>query len=339
VAKISERPASGRNRTCFRVWISLHQSAAPFRIQRKASGWQQRKVPYVRAFAKVERVEDAEAVCIKTAREDGLFLTEGMVVTHNTNFIILVTKGSEKYPAKPAEIENLQTQVRTVARVPVIVGDHRLDIKIVTPDNDQTLQPDRYNGLDARITARLYGMFMTGNFSAGAKGDDSIKLARVVARGLASRRNLLRRALQANIVKPMFDKNAELQSEVSLRFHPHRIDLDFDPAWSQYILQLRDRGDLSRETVLDEADFDQDDEARKRAKEKVKFDKIFEPVNVPVPGVTTGPANSGGGPPKTSARPDPKAAGTNRGGLRNGGGAAPGSGQGQPARNPSKKAK
>jgi hypothetical protein len=221
----------------------------------------------------------------------------------------------------------------------VIVGDHRLDIKIVTPDNDKTLQPDRYNGLDARITARLFQMFETGNFSAGAKGDDSIKLARVVGRGLSSRRQMLRRALESNIVKPMFEKNPQLVAEVNLRFHPKRIDLDFDASWAQYILQLRDRGDLSRETVLDEADYDQHDEARKRTKEKELFDKIFEPVNVPVPGVVTNPSgNAGGGAPNKPVRNDPKAGGANRGGLRNGGGAAPGSGQGQAPRNPFKKA-
>lgn len=257
-----------------------------------------------------------------------------------TNFIILVTKGSDKFPAKPAELDNLQTQVRTVARVPVIVGDHRLDIKIITPNNDKTLQPDRYNGLDARITARLFQMFMTGNFAAGAKGDDSIKLARVVGRALQSRRQMLRRALEANIVKPMFEKNPQLLADVSLRFHPKRIDLDFDPSWAQYILQLRDRGDLSRETVLDEADYDQDDEARKREKEKEKYDEIFSPVNVPVPGVVTNPSgNRGGDQPTEPTRNDPKARGTDGGGLRNKGGAAPGTGQGQPPRDPFKRSK
>ena len=36
----------------------------------------------------------------------------------NTNFIVLVTKGSDKMPAKPGEIENLQEQVKVIARMP-----------------------------------------------------------------------------------------------------------------------------------------------------------------------------------------------------------------------------
>lgn len=244
-----------------------------------------------------------------------------------TNFIVLVTKGSDAIPARPEELSNLQMQVRTVARVPVIVGDHRLKVEIVTPKLDSTLQPERYNGLDARITARLYQMFMTGNFAAGAKGDDSIKLARVVARGLQARRHMLRRTIEKRIVRPTVEANDAFTGFVKLQFHPKRVDLDFDPAFANYILDLRDRGDLSRESVLDEVDFSQTDEARKRRMETEKYDKIFTPVNVPVPGVpNSGPASA-----------DPKAGGRRGGGLRNGGGAAPGTGQGQPPVNPRKK--
>lgn len=240
-----------------------------------------------------------------------------------TNFIVLVTKGSDSIPARPEEIKNLQAQVRTVARVPVIVGDHRLKVEIVTPKLDQTLSPDRYNGLDARITSRLYQMFMTGNFSAGAKGDDSIKLARVVARGLQARRHMLRRSIEAHLIKPTIEANEQFASHAKLLFHPKRVDLDFDPAFANYILDLRDRGDISRESVLDEVDFNQTDEARKREMEARKYDDIFTPVNVPVPGVT-----SNGG------TVDPKVGGRRGGGLRNGGGAAPGTGQGQPPTDP-----
>jgi hypothetical protein len=117
-----------------------------------------------------------------------------------TNFIVLVKKGTDQQPAKPMEITNLQAQVRTVAQVPVIVGDHRLSVEIITPKTDKTLEPERYNGLNGAITARLYGMFNTGNFAAGAKNDDSIKLAMVVARGMEARRRQLKRILERKVI-------------------------------------------------------------------------------------------------------------------------------------------
>ncbi len=323
----------GFDRVCHRVWISLDQQEAPFRLGRKVDQWKPRRHRIVRAIHVVEQIEDAEAVCIKTARDDGLFLTEGMVVTHNTNFIILVKKGSDTMPAKPAEIANLQSQVRTVARVPVIVGDHRLSVEIITPKTDQTLQPDRYNGLDARITARLYQMFMTGNFAAGAKGDDSIKLAKVVARGMESRRHMLRRTIERKIIKPIFEANEDLTTPSKLRFHPARIDLSFDAALVQFLIDVRDRGDMSRETYLNEVNIDQSDEALLRKREKDRFDKVFTPTNVPFgpaqPAVPGAPAAPGA--PKPAAE-DPRTAGRNKGGNRNGGGAAPGSGQGKAPR-------
>lgn len=59
---------------------------APFRLKRKADRYTTHQHPYLRSIVSAERVAPAKAICIKTARDDGLFLTEGMVVTHNTDF-------------------------------------------------------------------------------------------------------------------------------------------------------------------------------------------------------------------------------------------------------------
>lgn len=198
-----------------------------------------------------------------------------------TNFILLVKKGTDELPAKPAEVQMLAEQVRMNSRIPVIVGDHRIEIEIITPKTDNTLKPERYNAIDARIEARLFGMFFTGNYSAGAKGDDSIKLAKVVARGLETRRDIIAAFLQKNIFQRIIDMNPALTGHAELKFHPHRVAIDFDPAMAILLQALRDRGDISRESILDELGFDQDDEARKREKEAKDYDKIFTPTNVP----------------------------------------------------------
>jgi hypothetical protein len=265
-----------------------------------------------------------------------------------TNFIILVKKGSDAHPGKPAEIAALQAQWRTMARVPVIVGDQRLSIEIVTPKLDMTLNPEKYNGLDARLTARLYQMFMTGNFAAGAKSDDSVKLAKVVARGLESRRHMIRNAVEKHILRPTYAFNDQFTTMPELRFHPKRIALDFDPTFATFLLDLRDRGDLSRESILEEVDFDQLTEWRRRKNEKAKFDDVFE-TTVPYsdPKAQPNPAKHAGsptsGPPAKVGSPtmkaDPKSAGRRLGGNKGGGGAAPGTGQGQAPKNELKKSK
>ncbi len=248
-----------------------------------------------------------------------------------TNFIILIKKGSDAIPAKGSELLNLQGNVRTLARVPVIVGDHRLSVEIVTPKLDQTLKAERYNAIDARLTARLMGLMETGNYSAGAGGDDSLKLAKMASRVLESRRDRQIKIVHKKLIQETMKRSPELESEfVKMRYSPKRIALDLDPALFAMLQDLRDRGDLSRESILDEVGYDQDDEARRREAEKEEgYDKVFKPTNVPF----GGPAGSTqGNPPGDESNPngvsaDPKAAGRQQGGNKNGGGTNPAAGK------------
>jgi hypothetical protein len=64
----------------------------------------------------------------------------------------LIRKGTDQLPGKPEEIDQLKAQVTTVARVPIIIGDHRLSVEIVTPKTDNTLNGDKYAAIDSRIT-------------------------------------------------------------------------------------------------------------------------------------------------------------------------------------------
>lgn len=193
-----------------------------------------------------------------------------------TNFIVLIKKGSDQMPAKNTELSALQASVRTLSRVPVIVGDHRLSIEIVTPDTDMLLQPEKYNTIDARITARLYQMFMTGNFAAGAKGDDSMKLVRIVARSLEARRSHIKKAVERKLLTEIYERNDLFTTKAALTFHPKSISIDFDPGLAAVFLDLLDRRHISRGTVLEQIDLDEDDEARKREREIDAFDDIFD---------------------------------------------------------------
>ena len=245
-----------------------------------------------------------------------------------TNFIVLVRIGSDKLPAKQAEVNAVSAMVQQASRVPIMVGDHRLEVDIITPPQDLTLKPERYNTIDARITARLYMILMSGNYAAGAKGDDSIKLSRVIAAGMESRRHMIRRAFERYCLKPTMEANPQLDAMPTLEFHPKRIALDFDPNVASFLQELRDRGDVSRDTVLLEVDLDETQEARKRQREKERYDDIFQPTVVPY----STPPNKIGSPgadnkPGATKTPggatNPKAAGRKGGGNSNGGGSNP----------------
>lgn len=238
-----------------------------------------------------------------------------------TNAIILVKKGDKDNPARPAEIQQLAAQVQTAARVPIIVGDHRIEIQIITPDTDKTLDANRYNAIDARITARLYQLLSTGNHSAGAASDDSMKLLKVISASMEARRDQIRDSFMTHVFKPMWMENDSLKEEPNMQFYPRRIALDFDPNIAMFMQDLRDRGDISRSTILAELDIQQEDEAYKRAIEKEQYDEVFSPVNVPFSSPNpVDPSN-----PNPLNSPDPKANGRRGGGNSNGGGANPNS--------------
>lgn len=246
-----------------------------------------------------------------------------------TNFIVLVKKGTDKFPGRQEEISSLQSSVRSMAKVPVIVGDHRLSIEIITPTTDHTLDPDKYRLLNGMLADRLYQTFITNTSSTK---DDSTKLARIVARGMESRRNMLRMAIEKNILKPTYERNKTKFAEApKMQFHPTQVALMFDPALATYLLDLHQIGDISRETILNQVDLDQTDEARWRQREKDNgLDDIFQsanPYDSPAnQSAKPGQNNSGsGGDNPSGGGAANRSAGRTGGGNRSGGGATGGS--------------
>lgn len=223
-----------------------------------------------------------------------------------TNFIVLVKKGSDTLPAKPAEISALAQSVQQASRVPLIVGDHRLSVEIVTPDNNYTLDPTKYDAIDDRIRARLYQTFTLND-------GDIESVGRVVAAGMESRRHMLRRAIERNIFKPTVARNDQLTDVPKMSFHPNRISLNFDRAMATFMQDLRDRGDVSRESSLHEVGLDQAQEAILRQREKERYDDIFTPTIVPF-------SSPQGAAPGGTNPASQKTAGRTGGGNRNGGG-------------------
>lgn len=311
--------------------------------------------PQYRRWASVRMKSVFDILDLKTQLKE----MDRATLLGSANFLVVVKKGSKEEPAKPQELENLQQNMRLMARVPFIFGDHRLSIEIITPDNSNTLKPDRYQAVNSQIFTRLFQMFVNQGASAG-RGDDSLKLGRVIARGLENRRGQLQRKIERMVLDPVYDGNELFTAPPTLQFHPRQIALDFDAGLATFMMDLRDRREISRATLLSQVDLSEVEEGRKREREKEHYDGVFEtltPIIDPdkqldnqlaVIDATPDPV-APAAPAKTPARKadtktggggntDPKGAGRTGGGNRNGGGSAPGSGQGQ-APDPRRKAK
>lgn len=219
-----------------------------------------------------------------------------------TNFIIVLTRGSDKLPAKAGEIEQLRDQARTVARMPILIGDHRLNVEIITPKMDWTLNRDRYDTIDERIIMRALGTFRTGGNPAG-RSETAGEIGAIVMRNIESRRNKIAEDIEDTLFQMVLDRNASntrpfLTEIPDIVFHPRRVTLTTDINVVNGILQLRDRGEISRETILEEFDYDQEVEYLRRKREK-SMDDVFQTA-VPYSSPDSNPFTDGqkGGRPK-----------------------------------------
>ncbi len=219
------------------------------------------------------------------------------------NFVVLVTRGDTDRPTSVGEVNETANMLRAQSKSPVIVTDHRISIEIITPDVEHILNEDKWKVLDERLLMKMWGTFTMPGDAGGA--ETSLTLGKVIARGLGSRRHMLKRSIEQEIVRVTqespFNADEDFQEKVRMEFRPRHIELTFDSLLGGMMQELRDRGDLSRETLLSEFQFDQELEAQRRDVEKEKYDDKFTPVNVPFdsPDKTTpsGSGRKGGGKP------------------------------------------
>lgn len=226
----------------------------------------------------------------------------------STNAIILVKKGSDDLPASQTELSGVHQQMAMSAKIPLIISDHRIEIEIITRKNDKTLATEKYNGLDSRITSRLYQVMSTGNYSSGTAVDDSPKLFRIISSTMEARRDNIRDTVMDNIIIPTWERNPKFEEKPEMKFYPRRIALDFDNNIATFIQDLKDRNILSAETQLAELDIEIDNEMEKIRREMDLYGDVLEMFAVPY----TAPGSPSG--------IDSKSAGRNLGGNKNGGG-------------------
>lgn len=242
------------------------------------------------------------------------------------NYILLIRKGDEKSPAQPEEIQNLRENYNFIAKMPVIISDHRLSIDIIAPKTDTTLDGDKYSVLDARILARLLGTLTLGG--SGQRNETQQTLAAVVARVMENRRHMLKRTLEKEIARAVFEhpKNKEVLrdlDEPNMVYTPRNINLGMDSAYTQALMALRTQREISRETILEFFGLDQSAEAQRMEIEEEFFDDIFK---TQVPFAAAGPGAQSGAPQpngeKTGPNGTPEAPGVSgaRGGRPKGGG-------------------
>ncbi len=282
---------------------------------------------HTRTKASYERFPDVrmKSVFRLLDMKQQLLESDRVMLVGAANYILLVKKGSNEQPAAQPEIDNLKENFSVIAKLPVIVSDHRLEIEIISPKLDMTLAKEKYDLIDGRILSRLLGSL---SVNSGARGDQTAGITtRMVARSLENQRHMLRRMVEKDILDKIWDHpanqevftklSAKPSDKASLAFMPRNVQLDNDAQLISAIMTARQSREISRESFLDFLGFDQSVEAQRMEREAEIYDDIFR---------TTVPFSSQGGDGKGG---EPSAVAGARGGRPQGGGSSPQSAQGQ----------
>lgn len=197
------------------------------------------------------------------------------------NYILLIRKGDKDNPGTPQEIDNLKQGYNFIAKLPVIISDHRLSVDIIAPAQDFTLKQERYDLLDTRIMMRLLNTLSLG--SRGQRNETNVTLSRAVGRGMENRRKMLARSWEGpHFAKAIFDHPRNdgvfVGHRPSMVFVPRNVSLDIDQAILQALLNLRARREISRDTILEHFGLDQETEAQRMQVEEELYDAVFKTV-------------------------------------------------------------
>jgi hypothetical protein len=247
----------------------------------------------------------------------------------SANYILLIRKGSEKQPATNEEIANLRENYNFLAKVPVIVADHRLTIDIVAPKQDFVLTAEKYDTLDHRILARALSTFIS--HSTGASRGGSQAFDEMLAKVVNSRRHMIKRTLERELARAVVNhpRNAGIfKSMPSLVFTRRNVRVGTDQNYMATLWSMRQARETSRDTILEYMGLDEATEAQRLQVEDKLYDEIFQTVSsiTGAPVNDTGGSgsgnsgdNSGGGAEDNSGTPEAPANSGRRGGRPVGG--------------------
>lgn len=231
-----------------------------------------------------------------------LMAADRVALVGAANYILLVKKGDKDMPARTEEIQNLKEGFRTLAKVPVIFSDHRLEIEIITPKTDYTLDSKKYTLLDSNIIMRL----VNGVPNSSAAGAFKLEIGRSTQLTLQNRRHMLKRFIEREIARAVVEhpKNAGVfDSPPSLSYSPAQIQVGDVTALAQQIISLRTMNELSRESTLEWFGFDQGAEAMRRQLEEILYDDTFK-TQVPFSAANGAPPAAQGQNGTQGGRPD-----------------------------------
>jgi hypothetical protein len=216
-----------------------------------------------------------------------------------SNFIVVAKKGSDKRPARPNEVANLREVIRRSSKTGVIVGDHRLSFEIITPKLDELLNPTKRRLIGRKL---VMGMMRVADHGDD-KGSETAKAeTETYGRVISWDRAAIARHMKRNVYKETARRNSSILKGPASLWFP-KVILQGTQYFTDFVLKLRDRGDIPRKAAVQAAGFDYEAGLAQRKRELANGDDaVLIPGMVPhsspeQPGQQPSPNDNGGGRP------------------------------------------
>lgn len=213
-----------------------------------------------------------------------------------SNFIVIAKKGTDKLPAEPEEVSHLKNVVRHASKTGVVVGDHRLQIEILTPDLKELLNPQKRRLLGRKLAMAMLRVPEHGTEEPGGEGMKA-ELT-MMADVISSDRNDLKRHMTGNIYEQIRKRNPKLFTKGIPTLWFPKVILQDSNFFSDYVLKLRDRGDIPRRWAVEAAGYPYDAAIQERQREvDQEVDETMAPAAVPFASPEMGPQDNNEGRP------------------------------------------
>jgi hypothetical protein len=215
-----------------------------------------------------------------------------------SNFIVVAKKGSDQKPATRPEIANLGRLVRQASRTGVIIGDHRLNFDIITPDLRELLSPVKRRLIGRKLSMAL---MRTPESATEEPGTEGAKLGTdLFGRVVSLDRRDIQRHIENFIYPEVVRRNPSVLTDQASLWFP-KIVLTGGQFFDDYVLKLRDRGDIPRSWATRVAGFPWESAVQERRREMENGDdEIMQPASVPFSSAEAGPQDNPAGRPPGS---------------------------------------
>lgn len=233
-----------------------------------------------------------------------LNLMDYALLQGGANYIVIAKKGNDQFRATQPELENLQRVVARASKTGVIVGDHRLNIEVVTPELKELLNAEKRQLLGRKLANLMLGVPEPPD---GAGAESMKAWMELVTRVISADRHKVKRHVERAVYAETAKRNRRVFPKGAAKVWHPKIILQGAQFFTDMVLKLGDRGNISRKTLTEVAGFSWEAEVSQRKAElEAGIDEVMIPGQIPFD-------SPNGGPPSDNPDGRPSGSGPNNG--------------------------